>query len=132
MLLLRWALALTLLATTAAACPLPGETPMVIVTLYFGESIPGKPSLTPGQWADFAAQIVTPAFPDGFTVTDGAGQWRDPATGAIIREASKILTVALPPSPGLAAKLQSVTTAYDKMFNQQSVGITTTAACGAF
>lgn len=105
---------------------------MTLVTLYFGESIPAKPPVTPSQWADFAARIITPAFPDGFTVTDGQGQWRDPATGAIIRENTKILTVAATPSPSLAAKIQAVTSAYDKDFNQQSVGITTSDACGAF
>jgi len=126
-------LAYTLIATAArAACPLPGEVPMTIVTLYFGESIPGKPPLTPSQWADFTARTITPAFPDGFTVTDGAGQWLDPATGAIVRENSKVLTVAAGPSLNLAAKIASVTAAYDKAFDQQSVGITTTDSCGAF
>jgi hypothetical protein len=127
------ALALVLIATGAqAGCPLPSEVRMTIVTLYFGESIAGKPALTPRQWAEFAARIITPAFPDGFTISDGQGQWRDPGSGAILRENSKILTVAVAPSPGLAAKIQAVTTAYDRLYDQQSVGITTTDSCGEF
>ncbi len=105
---------------------------MTIVTLYFGESIPGKPPLNPEQWAQFAANVVTKAFPDGFTVIDGLGQWLDPGSGKIVRENSKVLTVALAPSPNLAARIGSVTRAYDREFDQRSVGVTTSDACGAF
>lgn len=125
--------ALALAAPAAkAACLLPGETPMVIVTFYFGESITGKPSLTAAQWATFAAKTVTPAFPDGFTVIDGKGQWLDPQTKVIGHEATKILTVAAENSPALGAKIQNVAAAYQRDFDQNSVGITTQDGCGAF
>ena len=47
----------------------------------------------------FAAQAVTPNFPDGFTVFDGQGQWRNPQTGHIARDPTKILLVAAQANP---------------------------------
>ncbi len=41
----------------------------------------GRAPLTDAEWAEFAAQTITPNFPDGFTVFDGEGQWRNPQTG---------------------------------------------------
>jgi hypothetical protein len=115
-----------------AACLLPGQVPMLVVTLYFGESIPGRAPLTAAEWSAFAAKVITPAFPDGFTVTDGDGQWMDDATHEIVREQSKVLTVAVVPGPGLAARVGGVMAAYDKAFEQSSVGVTTAEVCGAF
>ena len=115
-----------------AACPLQNEAPMLIVTLYFGETIPNKPPLTAKQWADFTAKIITPAFPDGFTVSDGQGQWMDPRTKTIGHEATKILTVAAEDTPALGPKIDHVIAAYRQDFGQESVGITTTNACGTF
>jgi hypothetical protein len=127
-------LAALLLAAPAAraACLLPGETPMVLVTLYFGESIPHRAPLSAAQWQHFAADVLTPAFPDGFTVTDGQGQWEDDETHRIIHESSKVFTVAAEPGPALADKIKTVTGVYDKAFDQESVGITTQPVCGAF
>ncbi len=105
---------------------------MLVVTLYFGESIPGRAPLTAAEWSAFAAKVITPAFPDGFTVTDGDGQWMDDATHEVVRERSKVLTVAVVPGPGLAARVGGVMAAYDKAFEQSSVGVTTAEVCGAF
>jgi len=119
-------------APAQAGCLLPGQVKMLVVTLYFGESIPGRAPLTAAEWSAFATKVITPAFPDGFTVTDGRGQWMDGSSGRIVREDSKVLTVAVMEGPGLAAKVQSMMDAYDKAFNQSAVGITTAEACGAF
>ena len=53
---------------------------------------------------------------------DGEGQWRNPATGTIAREPTKILLVAAPRSPDLAPRLSAVIEAYKTRFRQQSVG----------
>ena len=34
----------------------------------------------------FLATVVTPDFPDGLTITEARGQWRDPGSGRIIAE----------------------------------------------
>lgn len=115
-----------------AACVLPNEAPMLIVTFYFGENIPNQPMLTAAQWADFAAQTITPAFPEGLTVADGQGQWMNPKTGAISNDPTKIVTIAVKDSPGLAAKISAVIASYKTKFHQESVGLTTADGCGAF
>ena len=115
-----------------ALCPVPSTTPYATVELFFGRDIPGRGPLTEAEWADFAARVVTRQFPDGFTVFDGEGQWYDQRTGALIREKSKILLAAADPDSDLASRIGAVTSAYRQEFHQQSVGVLTGQACGAF
>ncbi len=105
---------------------------MVEVQLFFGRDIPGGGRVSDADWADFTATVVTPAFPDGFSVTDAKGQWRDSATGKVVREPSEVLEVVAPQSPALAPKIGKIADAYRKRFHQQSVGIVTRPVCGAF
>ena len=63
-------------------CLLPAEKRMLVAELFFGRDIAGRAPLSEAEWRDFAAEIITPNFPDGFTVFDAEGQWRNPATGA--------------------------------------------------
>jgi hypothetical protein len=72
------------------------------------------------------ASAHTRYLPDGFTVHDGAGQWLNPSTGNIVRERTKILTVASErPRPDLKDRLTAITEAYRSRFRQQSVGVIT-------
>ena len=113
-------------------CLLPGEQRMLAAELFFGRGIPGRGPLTDAEWAAFAADTITPNFPAGFTVFDGDGQWRDPATGHIARERTKIMLVAARREPTLAGRLSAVVAAYKARFHQQSVGIVTRDACASF
>jgi hypothetical protein len=114
------------------ACLLPGQRPMVVAELFFGRGIPGGETLSEDEWRAFAAEIVTPHFPDGFTAYDGYGQWRNPATGEIARDLTKVLLVAAPMSPDLDRRLLAVIEAYKTRFRQQSVGAVTRASCAVF
>ncbi|MGE5270477.1 MAG: DUF3574 domain-containing protein [Thiohalocapsa sp.] len=105
---------------------------MLVAELFFGRSIAGRENLTDAEWSAFAAEIVTPNFPTGFTVFDGDGQWRNPLSGEIARERTKILLIAAPRTPDLAARLSRVIEAYKARFRQQSVGIITRDACADF
>ena len=113
-------------------CLLPSEERMLVAELFFGRNIEGRAPLTDAEWDTFAADIVTPNFPSGFTVFDGDGQWQNPATGRIGHERSKILLVAARRTPDLAARLAAVIAAYKARFHQQSVGIITRDACASF
>jgi len=126
------ALLLAALATTTDTCPLPTEKPMVEVQLFFGRDIPGGGRVSDADWAVFAAAVITPAFPDGFSVTDAKGQWRDSATGKIVREPSEVLQIVAPQSPALAPKIGKIVDSYRTRFHQQSVGIVTRPVCAAF
>jgi Protein of unknown function (DUF3574) len=114
------------------ACLLAAEQRMLVAELFFGRNVPDRPPLSDAEWADFAAQTVTPNFPDGFTVTDGDGQWQNPVTGRIARERTKILLVAAKRQPDLASRLSAVIEAYKSRFHQQSVGVITRDSCAAF
>jgi hypothetical protein len=89
--------------------------------------------VTDGEWARFMADTVTPAFPDGLTVLDGAGQWRN-AAGQISREDSKVLVLVLPGQDQAVAagRLAPVTTAWRTRFAQESVLTVFRTGCAAF
>jgi hypothetical protein len=114
------------------ACLLAAEKRMLVAELFFGRDIPGRAPLSEAEWRAFAADTVTPNFPDGFTAFDGEGQWRNPATGTIAAQPTKVLLVAAPRSPDLGPRLTAVVEAYKARFRQQSVGIVTRDSCAAF
>jgi len=120
--------------TSAAtyACLLPAEQRMLVAELFFSRSIRGRQPLTDAEWAEFTAQTITPNLPDGFTVFDDEGQWRNPQTGQIAGDRTKILLVAAKREPDLARRLAAVIDAYKRQFHQQSVGIITRDSCAAF
>jgi hypothetical protein len=114
-------------------CLLPSEKRMLVAELFFGRNVPGHGSVSEREWADFAAQVITRHLPDGFTVHDGAGQWLNPQTGTIVREPTKVLTVASDkPRPDLKERLTTIIDAYRGRFRQQSVGLITRNSCASF
>src|ERR1700720_1952915 len=114
-------------------CLLPNEKRMLVAELFFGRGVPDRAPVNEQEWSDFAAQVITRYLPDGFTVHDGAGQWLNPQTGKIIRERTKVLTVASDkPRPDLKDRLSAIIQAYRSRFRQQSVGVITRNACANF
>ena len=105
---------------------------MLVAELFFGRNIKGRGPLTDAEWNEFAAHTITPNFPDGFTVFDGEGQWRNPRTGHIARDPTKILLVAAERQPDLAQRLAAVIDVYKTRYHQQSVGLITRDSCAAF
>ena len=105
---------------------------MLVAELFFGRDVKGRGPVSDTEWAKFAADAITPNFPDGFTVFDGYGQWRDPTTGTIAHDPTKILLVAAKRGPDLADRLNAVMDAYKSRVHQQSVGIITRDSCAAF
>jgi len=105
---------------------------MLVAELFFGRSIRGRGPLTDAEWGEFAAQAITPNFPNGFTTFDAGGQWQNPQNGHIGRERTKILLVAVKRDPDLARRLSAVIDAYKARFHQQSVGVITRDSCAAF
>jgi len=114
------------------ACVLPAQKPMVEVDFYFGRDIAGRSSVTDAEWADFAAREITPRFPAGFTMLDAQGQWRNSQSGAVTREASKLMRVIVPGGGNLSARVEAVSLAYRQSFHQDAVGIVSAPVCAAF
>src|SRR5687768_13767494 len=80
-------LALSGCAATAPITCAAGTSPMTKFELFLGQNIGQTERVREDDWRRFLADEVTPRYPDGFTVLDAAGQWRD-RMGAIISEQS--------------------------------------------
>lgn len=113
-------------------CPAGTGAKLAVYTLYFGTSMANRPDLTAAEWQHFVDDTITAALPDGFTVWDAKGAWRDPGTGRTAQEPTKVLSVALPPGDAGLAAVDAVRTAYEHRFAQQVVGMTVAPACGTF
>jgi hypothetical protein len=83
------------------------------------------------RWAQFLAREVTPRFPDGLTVYETTGQWRDPATQKVAREKSRVLRI-IAAANTTPDKIAAVAHAYKQQFRQKSVGIVTREVCASF
>jgi hypothetical protein len=118
-----------LLAQMAAASAQPSCTPpqkpMLDIELLLGRK--GSDA----RWRQFLAREVTPRFPDGLTVYETTGQWRDVQRNVIVREKSRVLRIIVPADTA-QDKIAAVAEAYKKQFRQKSVGIVTRPACVSF
>lgn len=112
-------------------CLTPEQKPLIVAQLFFGRAVEGREAVTESEWADFATKTVTADFPNGFTVYDAMGQWRD-RSGKIVHEPSKVLVIVAEDTPELAGRLDAIMAAYRARFAQDSVGLVTTHACAAF
>lgn len=108
------------------------EAERVVASMYFGRNIGGELGVDDAEWAAFLDTEVTPRFPDGLTVTDVDGQWRDSETGAIVREPSKVLTLFLGDETGDREKLDAIAEAYKAQFQQQAVTLVVERSCVTF
>jgi hypothetical protein len=117
-------------ARAAASCP-PSLAPWTQVDLYFGRSIGGAGLVTERAFKRFLAEEVTPRFPDGLTVLDAAGQFRD-RHGRIVREPAKLLVLLVPDRAAVAGKIGAVIQRYKRLFHQESVLRTEQRVCLAF
>ncbi|WP_327684831.1 DUF3574 domain-containing protein [Streptomyces sp. NBC_00467] len=91
--------------------------------LFFGTERPGGgPDVTDEQFMAFVDRSVTPGFPDGLTVQDGRGQWRD-ANGTIEKERSYELTLLYPASQARSRGplIERIREAYRAAYGQESV-----------
>jgi len=113
------------------ACSTP-QKPQQVVDLLFGRMIGGRLGVSQAQWERFLDREITPRFPDGLTVFDARGQWRDSGRNRIVREPSKVVTIVLPGKAEDMERLNEIAEAYKKRFKQQSVGMVLRPACVSF
>jgi hypothetical protein len=122
-----------LLALTASAVAQPvlqcsgAQKAWMVAELLFGRS-----NVSDRNWDRFLTAEVTPRFPDGLTVYDARGQWRNPEIKTISRERTKVVMIAMPPGADNDARLQAVIEAYKTRFKQQSVGLILRPSCVSF
>jgi hypothetical protein len=122
-------------APVAQTAPPPCHTPQQakqVAALLFGRDIGGKLGVSEAAWTRFVARELTPRFPNGLTITDASGQWRDRGGGMGVREPVKRVEIVLPGNDDDQARLDAVVTAYKRAFLQRSVVVIVQAACVSF
>lgn len=131
--------AVTLLIALASAEPAPaqlacrtGQQASAVAELMFGRKIGDRVGVSEAAWRRFLDREITPLFPDGLTVMDASGQWRDQATRRVVREPSKIVSIVLKEPEADQKRIDAITEAYKKRFRQQAVGVVVRPACISF
>ena len=99
--------------------------------LFFGRSQGEGEVVNDAAWRGFLAEEITPRFPDGLTVLDAAGQWRD-ASGEIVRERSKVVLILAEPGADGLRRTGEIAQACKREFGQESVLRVVTTACASF
>jgi hypothetical protein len=133
--LLAAILVLPLLVISASAQPIACSAPLKpqqVAEVLFGRKIGDRLGVSETQFLNFLDREITPRFPDGLTVYDARGQWRDQDRNRIVREPSKVVMIVLPGKPEDMPRLTEIAEAYKKRFRQQSVGIVLRPACVSF
>lgn len=87
--------------------------------LYFGRSRPNG-IVSQADFQKFLSAEITPRFPDGLTVIDANGQFRNSA-GTIIKEQTKVVILIYTNSRDKRQGIQDIINRYKSQFQQESV-----------
>ncbi|HCF27617.1 MAG TPA: DUF3574 domain-containing protein [Cyanobacteria bacterium UBA11049] len=87
--------------------------------LYFGRSR-AEGIISEAEFQKFLSTQITPRFPDGLTIIDANGQFRNRA-GTIIKEPTKIVILIYPNSREKRQAIQDIINLYKSQFQQESV-----------
>ena len=117
-------------AAAAPQCRSPLE-PWTQIELYLGRGLGGDAVVSEEAFQSFLADEVTPLFPDGLSVIDVAGQFRD-NEGNVVREPTKLLILLVPDVVAVASDVETIVAAYKERFDQQTVLHSEQPACVAF
>ena len=117
-------------ATTATSGVVAGPAPAALATcrpltqsrLYFGLDTPDG-TISDGAWDAFVDQAVTPRFPQGLTLLDAQGRWRD-AQGAAAGQRSRVVELVHADSAADRRALSEVIHDYKARFRQDGVLLT--------
>jgi hypothetical protein len=110
---------LLLVSACAPRAAIQSQPALVEDTLYFGLDKP-QGRVSEADWNQFLSEEVTPRFPDGLTVWDAKGQWKDPK-GKMSKELTKVLLLVHPDNAVEDKAIQTVIEIYKKKFGQESV-----------
>ena len=120
-----------------AACASPAQTctpPAVAATgfeVYFGRDKPGG-EVTEAEWRRFLDELLSPSFPDGLTVLDAEGRWRDPRNGTLLGERTKLVLIVAPDGTTARQAIEAATADYRRRFDQHTVLRVERPVCAIF
>ena len=118
----RMLISLPLAAGASGRQERAGTEKFLRTELFFGRHKPDGTEVSEAEFADFLSATITPEFPDGLTVWDGIGQFRD-ADGNATREKAKVLILIYPTNTRRQSsrRIERIRAAYKNRFGQQSV-----------
>ena len=99
--------------------------------LYMGRNDGSGEIVDDQAWQAFLEDTVTPRFPDGLTVLDAQGQYRD-SQGTVYKERTKLLVILAPPGDEARLLIDEVSQEYRSRFRQESVLRVVGDACVSF
>ncbi|HKR64430.1 MAG TPA: DUF3574 domain-containing protein [Thermoanaerobaculia bacterium] len=106
---------LTILLAACASVAPPVEDAVVADRLFCGLEIPGGGEIAQRELDTFIEEIVTPRFPQGFTVWRAKGQWRGGDEDTIVFE------FVHPYDAAIDAKVKEIAEEYRRRFRQEAV-----------
>ncbi len=112
------------------SCPDDYET-YTEYRIFFGRGAGEVESVDDAEWDQFLADTITPRFPGGLTVFDGAGQWQESET-VIHKELTKIVVILTPRDGSVSVKLDEISQEYKRRYDHPLVLVTTEDSCAAF
>lgn len=99
----------------------PKMAAMIRTELFFGHDRPDGSEISEAEWDEFVLQEITPRFPNGFTVVEARGQWRD-AQRQIMRESTRVVIILHAPGDApAAARIEEIRHRFKSRFNQEAV-----------
>ncbi|QAX85453.1 DUF3574 domain-containing protein [Pseudomonas sp. DTU12.3] len=101
----------------------PAQAQWLRTELYFSVgSIDGKEgAVSPARWREFLDKEVTPRFPDGFSVLDAYGQWRDKGAKEPERLSTKVIVILHENSVQRSSDIEAIRLAYKRITGDLSV-----------
>ncbi len=100
--------------------------------LFFGMTHRRGAVISETDWDEFLANSVTARFPDGLSVMEARGQWRNPESGRLVRQPARVLVIIHPDDAKSDASLEALREDYKARFDQISVLRVTQRVCMAF
>ncbi|WP_367084756.1 DUF3574 domain-containing protein [Pseudomonas sp. HOU2] len=101
----------------------PAQAQWIRTELYFSVgTVDGKEgAVSPTRWREFLDKEVTSRFPDGFTVFDAYGQWRDHGAKEPERLSTKVIVILHENNPQNATNIEAIRLAYKRITGDLSV-----------
>ncbi|UVK86207.1 DUF3574 domain-containing protein [Pseudomonas sp. B21-051] len=101
----------------------PAQAQWIRTELYFSVgTVDGKEgAVSPARWREFLDKEVTSRFPDGFTVFDAYGQWRDHGAKEPERLSTKVIVILHENNPQNAGNIEAIRLAYKRITGDLSV-----------
>ncbi|MCD5995746.1 DUF3574 domain-containing protein [Pseudomonas sp. CDFA 602] len=102
----------------------PAQAQWLRTELYFSTGrIDGNQegTISPARWREFLDQEVTPRFPDGFSVLDAYGQWRDHGAKEPERLGTKVIVILHESSAQREKDIEAIRLAWKRITGDLSV-----------